>query len=346
MVTAAASVSPLLQACAGSVPETTPVGLMRQAGRILKSYRELKEKTGSIMGLFKDPVLASEVTLMPVDQLGVDAAILFADILTPIEPMGCRIDFQPGPVFDEPVRTAAVIESLRPVDSRKQLPHVLETIQRVQAELPAHVPLIGFAGAPITLATYMAEGGGAKTFTQFRRLLWSEPTAANQLLEKLTEVVIDYLLAQIEAGVQVVQLFDTWVGSLSSAAFKEHALPYLQRIFAALDGTGIPRIYFPLDAAHLLHQLPSTGADIFSMDWRIDMEEAFEMFPDRPLQGNLDPVTLYGSPATVVRETREIMKRCQGRPHIFNLGHGVLPDTPLDNVRLAVETVHEFDGER
>jgi uroporphyrinogen decarboxylase len=335
-----------LQACGGAVPSTTPVWLMRQAGRILQPYRELKEKTGSILGLFKNPTLAAEVTLMPVAQLGVDAAILFADILTPIEPMGCEIDFKPGPVFADPVRTREAVDALDLIDSRVQLAYVMETIQRVRDGLPADIPLIGFGGGPITLATYMVEGGSAKSFSQFRRFLHADPEAATRLLDKLTDVVIDYLTTQVEAGVQAIQLFDTWVGTLSRESFRIHALPSLQRIFAALEGLGVPRIYFPLDAAHLLPLLPETGADIFSIDWRIDMADAFDTLPNRPLQGNLDPVVLFASPEVIRRETRQIMQRCQGRPHIFNLGHGVLPDTPVENVRVLVEAVHEFgDGQ-
>ena len=334
--------SSFLQACDGAVPSTTPIWLMRQAGRILQPYRDLKARTGSILGLFKNPRLAAEVTLMPVQQLGVDAAILFTDILTPVEPMGCDIDFNPGPEFANPVRTREAIDALESIDSKVQLAYVMETIQRVREALPAEVALIGFGGAPVTLATYMAEGGSAKVFTQFRRLLHSDPEAATRLLDKLTDVVIDYLRAQVDAGVQAIQLFDTWVGTLPLESFKVHALPYVRRIFAALEDSGVPRIYFPLDASHLLPVLPETGADVFSMDWRIDMADAYAALPDRPLQGNLDPVVLHGSPEAIRRETREILKRCQGRPHIFNLGHGVLPDTPIENVRLLVDVVHEY----
>ena len=336
--------SPFLQACSGSVPSTTPIWLMRQAGRILKPYRELKEKTGSIMEMFKTPAVAAEVTLMPIRELGVDAAILFADIMTPLEPMGCQIDFNPGPVFSEPVRTASSIEALEMIDSGRQLPHVMETIQRVRSELPPDIPLIGFAGSPVTLATYMAEGGSAKSFTQFRRLLQSDPEAADTLLSKLTDVAIDYLQAQVEAGVQAIQLFDTWVGALSRKGFQLHALPHLRRIFAALEELNLPRIYFPLDATHLLPMLPETGADVFSVDWRLDMADAFSTLPGYPLQGNLDPVTLHAPADVIVRETSEILEQCKGRPHVFNLGHGVLPDTPVESVRLLVETVHQFRG--
>ena len=339
----ALSQSRFLQTCQRQLPAVKPIWLMRQAGRILKPYRDLKARTGSILELFKDPALATEITLMPVEILQVDAAILFADILTPVEPMGCEIEFKPGPIFAQPVRTLADIENLRTIQTQEAIPFVLETIGLVRGALPPSVPLIGFAGAPFTLATYMVEGGGAKTFTMFRRMLYSDPAAAHLLLEKLTEVVIDYLRAQIGAGVQTVQIFDTWIGALSRPAFEQTILPYLQRIFAALEDLQVPRIYYANDASHILSLLPEIGADIYSIDWRQDIAQTFKLFKGKKiLQGNLDPCTLFGSPASIIRETQELLKKTRGIPHIFNLGHGVLPDTPIDNVKLLIDTVHEF----
>lgn len=334
--------SAFLQACAGQQPAHRPIWLMRQAGRILQPYRQLREKTGSILKLFKTPELATEVTLMPVSMLGVDAAILFADILTPIEPMGCQIDFVPGPVFARPVRSRADIEALRTIDPQAQLPFVLETIRLVRRALPPGIPLIGFAGAPFTLATYMAEGGGAKEFTQFRRLLHADPAGARALLEKLTEVTITYLRAQVEAGAQAVQVFDTWIGSLSPRVFAELALPHLQRIFAALEGLGVPRIYFANGATHFLDLLPQTGADVLGLDWRCELDQAHLLCRRLPLQGNMDPCALFAEAPAVVAEAERILRQTSQMPHIFNLGHGVHPDTPCDHVKLLVDTVHAF----
>jgi uroporphyrinogen decarboxylase len=333
--------SSFLQACAGQLPDRRPVWLMRQAGRILQPYRQLREKTGSILKLFKTPELAAEVTLMPVSLLGVDAAILFADILTPVEPMGCQIDFAPGPVFAKPVRSRADIDALRPIDPQAQLPFVLETIRLVRGDLPPGIPLIGFAGAPFTLATYMVEGGGAKEFTRFRRLLHADPGAAGALLEKLTEVTITYLKAQVAAGAQAVQLFDTWIGALSPEGFARLALPHLRRIFGALEGLGVPRVYYANGGSHLLDHLPRTGADVLGLDWRSDLGEAFRR-GGLPVQGNMDPCALFADPPAIAAEAERILRLTQGMPHVFNLGHGVHPDTPCDHVKFLVDAVHAF----
>ncbi len=334
--------STFLEACAGQRPSRRPIWLMRQAGRILPPYRQLREKTGSILKLFKTPELATEVTLMPLSMLGVDAAILFADILTPVEPMGCQIDFVPGPVFAKPVRSGADVDALQTIDAEAQLPFVLETIRLVRRALPPGIPLIGFAGAPFTLATYMAEGGGAKEFTRFRRILYSDPGVALALLEKLTDVTITYLRAQVAAGAQAVQLFDTWIGALSPRSFERVTLPHLQRIFGALEGLGVPRIYYANGAAHLLDLLPRTGADVIGLDWRSDLDQAFTRCGNLPLQGNMDPSALFADPASVVGEAKRILRQTQGIPHVFHLGHGVHPDTPCDQVKLLVDTVHSF----
>jgi len=336
-----AAASPFLQACRGEIPSRRPVWLMRQAGRILAPYRRLKEKTGSILTLFRTPDLAAEITLMPVEMLGVDAAILFADILTPIDPMGCPVAFQPGPVMT-PVRTRGDVEALRIIDSETDLAYVAQTISLILPALPADVPLIGFAGSPFTLAAYLAEGGTSKDFTQFRRMFRSDPDTAHLLLSKLTDVAIDYLSMQVRAGVQAVQIFDTWIGLLSATDFRQLALPYLRRIFDALEPLGVPRIYFGNGAGHFLTQLADTGADVLSLDWRTDIGAAFKLFsePTIPLQGNLDPCALFGSREQVESATRSLLEVTQGRPHIFNLGHGVQPDTPYDNVKALVDTVH------
>jgi len=314
---------------------------MRQAGRILAPYRDLKDKVGSIETLFRTPELAAEVTLMPVEMLGVDAAILFADIFTPIGPMGCEITFDPGPTLAAPIRTQREAEALRVFDVQDELAHVWDIISLVQQNLPSGVPLIGFAGSPYTLATYLAEGGGAKEFTRMRAMLHADPGCAHVLLERLTDVAIDYLTAQVRAGVVAVQLFDTWIGALSAAVFEREVLPYLQRLFAALEPLGVPRIYYANGAPHLLPLLPLTGADVLSLDWRVDLGQVIGQLESRmPLQGNLDPCALFASPDEVDRQAGAILAATDGYPHVFNLGHGVHPETPCDSVRRLVDTVH------
>jgi len=338
------SSSPFLEACRGRIPARRPVWLMRQAGRILQPYRELKERVGSIEALFKTPELAAQVTLMPVQMLQVDAAILFADIFTPVEPMGVEVKFAPGPVLPGPYRDRERVEGLRVFDAATELGYVVETIGAVRRELPPGVPLIGFAGSPFTLATYLAEGGGAREFVHLRRLLRADPDTAHLLLDRLTEVAISYLQAQIAAGVQAVQLFDTWIGGLGPDSFATFALPYLQRIFRALEDTGLPRIYYANGAAHLIPQLDEVGADVLSLDWRVPLDEVGAMGPgDCPLQGNLDPTVLFASPERIEAAARRILDATAHLPHIFNLGHGVHPETPYDHVRRLVDVVHEYE---
>ena len=332
-----------LRSCAGEVVVPRPVWLMRQAGRILKPYRDLKKQAGSLSTLFNTPELAARVTLMPVEMLGVDAAILFADIFTPVEPMGCELTFQPGPVLASPVRTRSDVDRLCIFDPENDLAHVRQEIELVRAGLPQDVPLIGFAGAPVTLATYLAEGMGAREFTHFRRMLYADPKTAHLLLDKLTEVAISYLRMQVNAGVEAVQLFDTWIGQLSQEQFESIALPGLERIFSELNQLQVSTIYFANDSAHLLPLLPRTGADVFSIDWRTDLDLARDLLgPSRPLQGNLDPAALFAPREQVVAATRKLLDKTSGTPHIFNLGHGVHPETPIDSVRTMIDTVHEY----
>ncbi|MFA6109930.1 MAG: uroporphyrinogen decarboxylase [Candidatus Latescibacterota bacterium] len=337
-----AEVGPFLRACRGEPAASTPVWLMRQAGRILPPYRELREKVGSIESLFTTPELAAQVTLMPVELLGVDAAILFTDLVTPLAPMGCPFEYRPGPVFARPVRTRQEVLELRPINTEADLPFVVETVQLVRRALPAGIPLIGYAGAPFTLATWAVEGKGAKDFSAFRAMLYQDPGTAHLLLDRLTEVAIEFLRAQIRAGAEAVQVFDTSVGVLSAAGFARFGLPYLQRVFAALADAKVPRIYFPLAGSHLLALAGQTGADVLSLDWRVDLAEAFRAFPGIPLQGNLDPCALLAPVDELLIQARTVLEAARGQAHVFNLGHGVLPETPLDNVRRLVDAVHEF----
>lgn len=333
-----------LAVCRGRVTARRPIWLMRQAGRILPPYRRLKESVGSIERMFRDPSVAARVTLMPVELLGVDAAILFADIFTPVDPMGCTVTFDPGPVLAFHVGEAADVARLRVIDSERDLDYVARTIGKIRDALPREVPLIGFAGAPLTLATYMAEGPGrGREFSGLRRMLHADPSTAHSLLGKLTDVTVDYLAMQVRAGVQALQLFDTWIGALSLADFEAVALPYLRRIFAHLSGLGVPTIYYAHNAAHLAAALDRVGADVLSVDWRTDLPSLFERWEGRiPLQGNLDPLALFAAPDAISGAALSLLQQTAGYPHIFNLGHGVHPDTPYESVERLVETVKAY----
>lgn len=333
-----------LAACRGERTSRRPVWLMRQAGRILPPYRALKERVGSIESMFRDPAIATEVTLMPVEMLGVDAAILFADIFTPVDPMGCSVTFDPGPVLEFHIASADDVARLHTFDSDTELAYVADILGRLRSKLPASVPLIGFAGSPFTLATYMAEppGARAREFTGLRRLLHSDPSAANSLLDVLTDVAVDYLSMQVGAGAQALQLFDTWIGGLSLPEFRRIALPRLRRIFTHLSSLDVPTIYYANDAAHLIPALDEVGADVLSVDWRTDLDELYRRRPQRPLQGNFDPLGLFAPPDKVEEEALALLKRTDGKPHIFNLGHGVHPDTPYDSVTRLIDTVQGY----
>ena len=335
--------SRFLVACSGQVPDIMPIWIMRQAGRILQPYRDLRRQHGSISTLFNSPELAADITLMPIDLLGVDAAILFTDLPTPLAALGCKFTYDPGPVFARPVRTAAQVAALRHVDPEADLGFVLETVRLARGRLPASVPLIGYAGGPFTLAAWLVEGGGSRDFPALRGMLHADPDLAHVLFERLTELVCNYLVAQIRACAQAVQIFDTSIGLLSPAQYDTFALPYLQRVCKHLAPFAVPIIYFPLAAAQSLIRFSQVGADVLSVDWRTDLDTARACFgANRPLQGNLDPSALYGSEENLVAAVRRILAQSEGRPHIFNLGHGVFPDTPCEMVKLLVETVHDF----
>lgn len=332
-----------LAACRGQKTNRRPVWLMRQAGRILAPYRQLKEEVGSIERMFREPEIATKVTLMPVEMLGVDAAILFADIFTPVDPMGCGVTFNPGPVLDFYVSGPEDLARLRTFESEQELAYVGETIGRIRSQLDASIPLIGFAGSPFTLATYMAETGPkGREFTGFRRLLHTDSRTALGLLDKLTDVAINYLSMQVAAGAQALQLFDTWIGGLCLADFETIVLPRLQRIFAHLSTLGVPTIYYANDAAHLISALDKVGADVLSVDWRMNLDDLFTLRPSRPVQGNFDPLALFSDPDRVEAMALNLLQHTDGHPHIFNLGHGVHPQTPYDSVVRLVDTVKGY----
>ncbi len=323
--------------------ERVPIWIMRQAGRYMPEYRAVRERVDFVT-LCKTPDLAAEVTLQPVDRLGVDAAILFSDILVPVEPMGFKLDFRPGPVLEPAVRTAADVERIVVPDPEVEVPFVYETIRILRRELEGRVPLIGFGAAPMTLAAYLVEGQGSKNFDHLKGLLFGEPRAAHALLEKITATLERYLVAQIDAGAQAIQLFDTWAGILSPADYREFALPYVQRLVQSLADRGVPRIYFALNSAHLLDEVRECGADVIGIDWRTPLTVATERLgPGFALQGNLDPCVLLGPPDEIERRAIQVLEDGAAAPgHIFNLGHGILPNVPVEHAQRLVEAVQRY----
>jgi uroporphyrinogen decarboxylase len=329
-----------LRACRRERVERPPIWLMRQAGRSLPEYRELRSRV-DFQTLYRTPDLAAQVTLQPVDRLGVDAAILFSDILVPAESLGLKVAFEPGPVLENPVRTVDDIARLSTPEPEETVPFVFEALKILRGELANRVPLIGFAGAPGTLAAYLVEGRGSKNFGEFKRLLVGNPQAAHRLLEKITAVTEKYLAAQIRAGAQAVQLFDTWAGLLGRADFREFNLRYANRVLEFLRPHGVPLIYFALDASHLLEDIASCAADVVGVDWRLDLVEAASRLDHRfVLQGNLDPCVLLAPREVIERRVAEIVDLGRRLPgHVFNLGHGVLPQTPVEHLELLVGAV-------
>jgi uroporphyrinogen decarboxylase len=331
-----------LKACRREAVDATPVWFMRQAGRYMADYRSLRERH-SLLDICRSPDLATEVTLQPVRRIDVDAAILFSDLLLPLEPMGLPFDFVKGegPQLDRPISDAADIDRLTVFEPREALSHVLAAIGQIQEELDGRVPLIGFAGAPFTLASYAIEGGHSNNFAKTKALMYGHPDAWHRLCEKLADVVSDYLGAQIDAGVDAVQVFDPWVGNLSAADYREFALPHTRRIFDAIRGR-VPSIHFGTGTAAILEELRDAGGDVIGVDWRIPLDVAWDRIGfDRALQGNLDPTLLLGPVARMFYQTDDILRRVAGRPgHIFNLGHGILPSTPLEHVQMLAQYVH------
>ena len=336
-----------LRACKGEKTTPVPVWFMRQAGRYLPEYQEIRGKA-DFLTMCKTPELAAEVTLQPVDILGVDAAILFSDILIPLEAMGAGLSFKEGkgPIISPPVRSRKELERLHTIEPERDVPFVLETIKILRKELSGRVPLIGFAGAPFTMATYLIEGGTTKSFVNIKKMLFSDPALFRSVMELITEVTISYLSAQIEAGAQAIQLFDTWAGVLTRHDFRDAALVYARRIFNALRERGVPMIYFVYDGGHLLDLTRLAGSDVIGLDWRTDMETALKVLgKDVVVQGNLDPCLLFLEEERLRDRISEIIQQGLGaKAHIFNLGHGVLPEIPPEKVRLAIEMIHELSS--
>ncbi len=335
--------SRFLKACRSEPTDVTPVWFMRQAGRYMPEYRALRQKH-SLLELCHRPELAAQVTLQPVERLGVDAAILFADILLPFEPLGLGLSFAAGegPQITRPIREARQVLELPPVDAATDLAHVIEAVRLAVRALPPHVPLIGFAGAPFTLASYAIEGGATRTFALTKRFMYAEPRAWHELMRRLAELVGAYLAAQARAGARALQLFDSWVGCLSPGDYAEYVFPHSQRALELARAGGVPVIHFGTGTATLLRDFVRAGGDVIGVDWRIPLDVAREWIgPGRAIQGNLDPVALLAPRPELERQVRDVLARAAGRPgHIFNLGHGVLPETPVDAVKAVVEWVH------
>jgi uroporphyrinogen decarboxylase len=331
-----------LRACRKQDVDCTPIWLMRQAGRYLQEYRDVR-KLHSFLEMCKTPELAVEVTLQPIRRFNLDAAIIFSDILLPLECMGIGLEFTDGegPVLRNPLRTTKDVERMRAIDPEKDLHYVLKALEMARGELNGIVPLIGFAGAPFTLASYAIEGGGSRNYIETKKIMYTEPASFSLLMEKLTDMVITYLNAQIRHGAQAVQVFDSWVGTLSSIDYETFVLPHMKRLLASLDSSA-PHIHFALGASHMLKLVGSAGGDVVGVDWRTPLDEAWKKLGfKKAVQGNIDPVLLFGSSACLTASVHDILERAGNRNgHIFNLGHGIFPATPIDTVSLLIELVH------
>jgi uroporphyrinogen decarboxylase len=329
----------LLKAARREKVDRTPIWIMRQAGRYLPQYRELRSKH-SMLQMCHTPELAAKATLTAVEAIpGLDAAILFSDILLVAIPMGFEVEFVKGegPVIRNPVTDWEAVKKLRPVEPENDLRGPIEAIKILRRELK--VPLIGFCGGPFTLASYLVPGEASKDYIRVKRMMYHAPEAWDALMTKLADAVTAHLQAQIRAGAQIVQLFDSWIGALSTDDYRQYVLPYSKRIFSAIKD--VPTIHFGTDTAGLLELMREAGGDVIGVDWRIPLDEAWKRIGDRAIQGNLDPVSLFGPKDLVLARADAVLDRAAGRPgHIFNLGHGILPETPVDNVIALVDHVH------
>jgi uroporphyrinogen decarboxylase len=320
---------------------------MRQAGRYMAEYRAIRKKYG-LLEIVQQPELAAEVTMQPVRAFNVDAAILFADILLPLQPLGVDFEFTKGegPVIHHPVRTQADVDALRPLNPDETLAHVMDAIRLLRAEL-GDTPLIGFSGAPFTVASYMIEGGASRDYKITKLMMYSAPEIWHTFMGKLSTALAEYLTAQIRAGAQAVQLFDSWVGTLSPMDYETFVLPYSKKVLDAAGATGVPVIHFGTGTATLLPLMRQAGGDVIGLDWRVPLDQGWQTIGhDSAVQGNLDPVALFAPIPEMKKRIRDVLSRAEGRPgHIFNVGHGILQHTPEENVKAAVEIVHEWSRE-
>ena len=336
--------SRFVRACLRRPVDRTPVWFLRQAGRYMQEYRDVR-KHHTLVEICKQPELAAEVTITAAEKLGVDAAIIFADLLLPLEPMGLDFEFQAGegPVVHHPVRTAEDVRALR-TDRAGELAYVARAIQKVAAHFRDRLGVIGFCGAPYTLASYMIEGGGSRNYVHTKKMMYGDTAAWNLLLDKLVKVLEEYCRLQVEAGADVIQIFDSWIGSLGLSDYRDYAFDASQRLVRAVQQMGVPVIYFGVETAGLLGQMAATGADVVGLDWRQPLDEGWRAVGHgHAVQGNLDPITLFTPLEIIEQRVHEILRAAQGRPgHIFNLGHGIVPATPVENVQAVVRIVREF----
>ncbi len=334
-----------LRACRREPVDATPVWFMRQAGRYMADYRALRQRY-SLLEICRNPELAVAVTLQPVDLIEVDAAILFSDLLLPFAPMGLDFDFVKGegPAIAHPIRAASDINRLRAFEPREAMAHVLTTIGLLRRELEDRVPLIGFGGAPFTLAAYAIEGGPSTTYAKTKTFMYAQPAAWHRLCETFASMIADYLRAQVEAGAQALQIFDSWAGQLSRTDYREFALPHSKSIFDALGDLGVPLVHFGVGTTAILPAMAEAGGHVIGVDWRLPLDEAWDVIgTDLAIQGNLDPTMLLGPSERWLAAADDILRRAARRPgHIFNLGHGVLPATPLEHVQALARHVHGY----
>nr|MBF0222823.1 uroporphyrinogen decarboxylase [Desulfobulbaceae bacterium] len=335
-----------LKACKGEAVDYTPIWIMRQAGRYLPEYHTVRSK-GSFLDLCKNPQNAAEVTIQPIDRLGVDAAILFSDILVPLEKMGAPLEFREkqGPVFPTPIRDRAAVDKLVIPDPEGDLGYVMDTIRILRKELEGRVPLIGFSGAPFTLATYLVEGGSSKNYINTKRMMYEAPDLYDALLTKITDCTIEYLKGQAAAGAQALQVFDSWAGVLAPCDFEQFAIPYVRRIIAALkEVTDVPLIYFANNGSTLLDLSLTSGADVLGFDWRPNLDDVVKRVKGKvSIQGNMDPLALFLPADKLEKRVANVLKQAEGaRGHIFNLGHGIVPETDPEKAKLLVTLVHEL----
>lgn len=337
--------SAFLKACRGEATDYTPIWLNRQAGRYMPEYHEVKGNTPSLE-FFKTPHLAARATCDAQRILGVDAAIMFADLLPVLEPMGLVLDYLPGvgPDIANPVRTHADIDAIRITRSRDSMPYIEEVIKLIRSELPADIPLIGFGGAPFTLASYAIEGKGSRNYVYVKQMMYSDPGMFNELMTRITDCAIDYMNYQIDSGVQAVQLFDSWVGCLSISDYNDYVFAHSKRLIQSISGR-VPVIHFGTGNPALAPRMATAGGDVLALDWRTPLMETWDETGVKSVQGNLDPIALCANRAAVERMARELLDEVGGRAgHIFNLGHGIIPETPVDNVKALVDCVHEYSS--
>lgn len=334
-----------LRAARREPTEYTPVWLMRQAGRVLPEYRAVRERW-SLLEITRQPELCAEVTLQPLQRMPLDAAVLFADIMSPLVAIGIDLDIVDavGPVIREPIRDRAGVATLRPMDAARDVPHVVETIRIVKGALGPARAVVGFAGAPFTVASYLVEGRASRDFVRTKSMMYAAPELWHEMMGRLTVITSAYLRAQIAAGADAVQLFDSWVGALAPDDYARFVQPYTRSIFADVAATGAPSIHFGTNTAVLLPQMATDGAPVIGVDWRMPLDDAWERIgTDKAIQGNLDPAALFAPADVVIEKANDVLRRAAGRRgHIFNLGHGLLPGTPLENVQRLVDVVHEY----